>query len=155
MGYFWLNSNSKLRATLSPRFECRTKSCEQAEVGMTQGWERDVYLSGFMHADWWSEDATAVIPLSKQLQRQNTMIAIITSKEANHFWEPQNEVNIKKKNNKTLVSVFRSQMKLQELVCHMEPTSFPVPAFQWYPNTSSSFTVLLLSTSFSCSSWGK
>lgn len=64
MGYFWLNSNSKLRATLSPQFESLTKSCEQAEVDMVQGWERDVYLSGFMHAYWclqWSEYAIIVI----------------------------------------------------------------------------------------------
>lgn len=47
-----------------------------------------------MHAHWWSEDATAVIPLSKQLQHQNTMLTIITSKDAKLFWEPQNEVNI-------------------------------------------------------------
>lgn len=31
-------------------------------------------------------------------------------------------------------------------------TDFPVPAFQWYPNTSSRLTVLLCSTSFSSSS---
>lgn len=68
MGYFWLNSNSKLRATLSPQFESLTKSCEQAEVDMVQGWERDVYLSGFMHAYWclqWSEYAIIVMLLNK------------------------------------------------------------------------------------------
>lgn len=32
-------------------------------------------------------------------------------------------------------------------------TDFPVPGFQWYPNTNSRFTVLLLSTSVSSSSW--
>lgn len=32
-------------------------------------------------------------------------------------------------------------------------TDFPVPGFQWYPNTSSRFTVLLCSTSFSSSSF--
>lgn len=34
-------------------------------------------------------------------------------------------------------------------------TDFPVPGFQWYPNTSSRFTVLLCSTSFSSSSLGR
>lgn len=34
-------------------------------------------------------------------------------------------------------------------------TDFPVAGFQWYPNTSSRFTVLLCSTSFSSSSLGK
>lgn len=56
---------------------------------------------------------------------------------------------------KTLVIVFRKQMTPSELVCRTEPTSSPVPGFQWYPNTSSSLTVLLLSTCFSSSSWGK
>lgn len=92
MGYFWLNSNSKLRATLSPQFECLTKSCEQAEVDMVQGWERDVYLSGFMHAYWglqWSEYAIIMILLSKQLQSRNTKLAIITGRDANNSREPQ------------------------------------------------------------------
>lgn len=46
MGYFWLNSNSKLRAILSPRFESLTKSCE-VDVDVLHDWEWNVYLSGF------------------------------------------------------------------------------------------------------------
>lgn len=38
-------------------------------------------------------------------------------------------------------------------VFYCKLTDFPVPGFQWYPNTSSRFTVLLSSTSFSSSSW--
>lgn len=37
-------------------------------------------------------------------------------------------------------------------VVHNKLTEFPVPGFQWYPNTSSKLTVLHLSTSFSSSS---
>lgn len=46
---------------------------------------------------------------------------------------------------------------LKQSVCvfHYKLTDFPVPGFQWYPNTSSRFTVLLLSTSCSSSFWGE
>lgn len=37
MGYFWLNSNSKWRASLSLPFETLTKDCEQVGVDVKHG----------------------------------------------------------------------------------------------------------------------
>lgn len=63
-----------------------------------------------------------------------------------------------------LVALHRANHELHQMltaaeyvvsVCvfYYKLTDFPVPGFQWYPNTSSRLTVLLLSTSFSSSSW--
>lgn len=50
MGYFWLNSNSKWRATLSPQFETLTKGCAQVEVDwyMAEN-EMFIFLDFFLH----------------------------------------------------------------------------------------------------------
>lgn len=152
MGYFWLNSNSKLRASLSLQFESLTKSCEQVEVDVVHSWEWNVCLVLCMSSDafngrsmpsWWflrtSSSGTTMI----QPRRRYDPLRLLTTVIINDLWV-SNKMDTSK-----------IKMILSLCVYCWKPTFFPVPGFQWYPNTSSRLTVLLLSTSFSSSSWGK
>lgn len=160
MGYFWLNSNSKWRATLSPQFERLTKGCEQVEVAAVHGWEWNVYLSGLLYMA-----GDAFSGQHKRRRFETSEQAVSEQGGSNQSWRKPDSVHLfteQQLNSKLLI--FNNSPQRQwwassntHILClcvfSCKLTDFPVPGFQWYPNTSSRLTVLLCSTCFSSSSW--
>ena len=165
MGYFWLNSNSKWRATLSPQFEALTKGCERARRGGcgTRA-ENEMFIclvpytssaafSGQCNSHHLqsSEQSASGGGGTGAIMAKNKILCIYL--KSNNYYPTLTcvftEAAVR------FISCSQLQTVLMQAVgvfdCKL--TRFPVPGFQWYPNTSSRFTVLLFSTSLSNSSW--